>query len=364
MNQQQIETIAQSLKARQITEFLQTKVGAVPAGWSKLSIANKRKHLVDIVMIEEGVVSDFEGEFGHLIDDSSEGAGDTDLAPHDSTSGATGAIVASLVESAASEVAGLSPKDSLTNLRENAERLEEYHFRLGALLSHMQATEAHLALGYNNLRELVSEETSLEYRKAMYLVSNYRQVTSLGIPAESLSGVTWTKLRDVLPVLTSENYDEWLEVARTKTTSEIRNLVTAAKAQAVSASPQPGEEGEDSDSAPVPAHKQKGFFLYEDQAILVESALEKAKVEANVDTMGAALAAMAAAYTGQAMPKTVADAVKPDISDEGVRNMVAEVYAAEKKGNFDQLIRILNIVVEFWSDVDINLDTDAATNAA
>ena len=385
MKQEQIEAAVAALKIPTVTACVKKMQGDTPDGWGKMTAKAKREHLVGVVQYSnekfQSIFKGFAADAGIEVDEIDESlAAEPEhyvheaapaTVPQESTEIATAGaqlsaphttVVSDLVAHAASEVAGLSAKDSLANLQEAYEHLEEYHFRIGALLSHMQATEAYLTLGYANMRELITSTTRLEYRKAMYLAANAAKIMELQIPESALQGVTWTKLRDVLPVLTAENYEGWLELARTDNSNNLNEAVQAAKVAALGAPEESGgDEGESEgggEAVPAPPTKQRGFLLYVDQDAMVQQALDKAKVEGNVDTNGAALAVIATAYTGAPAPATLEAEAGPDISDEHVRAICEAAKKKEKAGSFAELIRVLNVIGAVWPEVDINVDTE------
>lgn len=269
-------------------------------------------------------------------------------------------IVAGKAQMIASEVAGLSPQDSLANLSELQDRLEEYHFRAGAVLAHMQATEAYLTLGYTNMRELIAERTNFDYRKAMYLVGNYKKIEELEIPEAALSGVSWSALREVVPVLTAANYEHWFDQARKVKRVDLVNAVNAAKVAALTA---PSAES-GTDATPVAAPeaiaslKTKTYHLYADQEAIVAQAVEKAKVEVNADSTGAALTAIALAYTGQPAPQSLIDAAAPKTDDASLKALFQSI--AKKEGAAGAL-RVLQAFEVSWPDVEVTADFDGAS---
>lgn len=285
--------------------------------------------------------------------------GDTLMVPAASVplSGVTTASTPSVIvegyfDQVSSDVAGLSPADALTALQVIEESKEESYFRMGALVSHMKKTEAHAALGYENLRALIADQTHLEYRTAMYLATNYEKVVELGIPSKKLTGIGWTKLRDVLPYMTPDNYNEWLKKARTLQKSALYNAISEEKKKAL---PSPASsEGDDggTPAGPVQEAKTKGFSLYGDQATVVEQAISKAKIEANTDAQGAALAAMAAAYLGQPVVKSVDG---PDTSEGGMKAL-GKALKDNESSYGEGFITLLNALSEFWPDLDVNVN--------
>lgn len=261
-------------------------------------------------------------------------------------SAAPTAFVEGAFEQIVSDVAGLDANQSRTNLQEAEYRMEFEHIRIGALLAHIQSSQHYITLGYDNMREFLAAETALDYRKGTYLISNYARVRDLGIPADALKGVTWSALRHVVPILTDKNYKKWLDAARSNTHVKLIEQVAKEKAKQQGALPAPTDEGGDEGPQPI----TKAFNVFPDQDVTIKAAIEKAKGQANVDSNGAALEVIAAAYTGAPVSDSTVGLAHPDLSEEGFKTMFSKLKA---EGGNDALVPILNAIDAVWSEVDI-----------
>lgn len=278
--------------------------------------------------------------------------------PHQVVAVHHGSFVEGGFERMVADVAGMEEPDATANLRDAEQDIHHNYVKMGILLAHVQRKELFLAAGCENMREYIAKHTELKYRKAMYLVANANVVQELGITAKDLQGVSWAALRHVLSVIDNSNYKKWLDAARSLPHMKLMAAVDEEKAkQAGNALAKPVMEG----NVPVAEVTLKKFNLYPDQLQSVNEALEKAKIEANTDSTGAALDAMAAAYVGKPMSKSSAAAVLPDLSDEGLKRMLSKIRADE--GN-EGLLRLLTVVGDLWPDVLIDVDFDAAAVAA
>lgn len=256
------------------------------------------------------------------------------------------AFVEGAFEQIVSDVAGLDAQASKISLTEAEDRMEFEHIRIGALLSHIQNSQHYLTLGYDNLREFLASETAMDYRKGTYLISNYNKVRDLGIPADALKGVTWSALRHIVPILDIKNYKKWLEAARSSTHVKLIEQVGKEKAKQAGALAPPTTEGATAEPKPL----TKAFNVYPDQDETIKAALEKAKGQANVESNGAALEIIAAAYTGAPPSNTTVGAVMPDISAEGLTKIFTKMRADT---GYSAAELVLTIFGEIWPDIDI-----------
>lgn len=256
------------------------------------------------------------------------------------------AFVEGAFEQIVADVAGLDANASRINLIEAEDRMEFEHIRIGALLSHIQNSQHYITLGYDNLREFLAAETAMDYRKGTYLISNYNKVRDLGIPAEALKGVTWSALRHVVPILTEKNYKKWLDAARSNTHVKLIEYVAKEKVKQSGALPAPDKAEGGEEPKPI----TKAFNVFPDQDATIKAALEKAKGQGNVESNGAALEIIAAAYTGAPPSDTTVGAVLPDTSAEGFKKMFTKLKA---EGGNEALYPILEAIGEVWGDVDI-----------
>jgi hypothetical protein len=252
-------------------------------------------------------------------------------------------------EQIVSDVAGLDAENSDKNLRELSERQAFDNLRMGVLLSHIQSSQHYITLGYDNMRTYLSDQfgDTLQYRKAMFLISNANAVKELGISAKELEGVSWSALRYIVPVMNSDNYGYWLDAARNLTHVALREQIQHHKAKEAGALPAPG-----ADDADKPKPKSKLFNLFPDQKATVDAAIEKAKAEGNVESAGAALDLIAASFTGKAPSNTSVASVMPDTTVDGLTKVFSKMNADQ---GMDGLMAILSALEAVWPDVEMHV---------
>ncbi|MBW2121952.1 MAG: hypothetical protein JRH07_08910, partial [Deltaproteobacteria bacterium] len=81
--------------------------------------------------------------------------------------------------------------------------------------------------GYDSFREYCEKELNYGYGKALYLIRTATVGYDARLTNKDRGLVPWTKMREILPVLTKENKDEWISKARSReiTVMDLRRLV-------------------------------------------------------------------------------------------------------------------------------------------
>ncbi|MBJ7532765.1 hypothetical protein JDN40_01335 [Rhodomicrobium vannielii ATCC 17100] len=165
------------------------------------------------------------------------------------------------------------------------EKHERDYFVLGGILSMIKAYgwfEPHATF-----EAWVEEETCMRRAKAHALIRLYDTLVAFKIPQDQFMAIGWTKLRAIAPVMTKENAPVWLEKAAKSSKRDLVEMVRQAKLEAK------GKEAAKAEKA-----MPKTFRLYEDQAQVVEQALEKAKTEGNTKNDNVALELICGDFTG------------------------------------------------------------------
>lgn len=155
-------------------------------------------------------------------------------------------------------------------------------FVLGGLLSVANASKWYKEDGYDSFKEFLKEEfPAIEYRKANYLINMYDSLVEAEVEWEDVKDIGWTKLSRLAQVLDKENAKSWIKRARKCSTVELLGLIKESK--------QSGDGTKPPASEPV---KKKSFTLHEDQAGVVEDAVQKAKEDMGTEYEGVALDAI------------------------------------------------------------------------
>lgn len=193
-----------------------------------------------------------------------------------------------------------NPNDEMQKVRAEVEKLSEEEadsevvallnttdfndFRLGGVLS---VIESNNYIGdYANFREKVEAEFGIHYRKARYLVNIYNDLVESNIEWSRVSGLGWTKLKEISSLLTSDNVDEWIEKAINMTVHQLIEEVKAANRKDTKASKK----------STVSEVSTLTFKLHQDQRDNVEAAIGKALEEAGSEVKAVALEHMSLEY--------------------------------------------------------------------
>jgi len=190
-----------------------------------------------------------------------------------------------LILDIAHEVEGLTKTKALNLADSLSENIEVNYFKLGGVLQIINDNS--WFEGFDFFDDFVYEKYGFQGRKARYLISIYDNLVKKEIPWEKVSGLGWTKLKDLAPVLTQENVDEWVAKAEKLTVVELQAAIKASKPQDDTATPKTTDE------------VVKITFKFKvDQADIVNQALSKAKGELHTEYDTVAMENICSGYVG------------------------------------------------------------------
>ena len=151
-------------------------------------------------------------------------------------------------------------------------------FELGRALAAIQ--DGKWYGGHGSFNRWVAGETNVGVRAAHYHVSIYRTLSAKGIAWSRLSHLGWSKVKELVPVLTKGNVEQWAARAE------------EVNVQQLGAAVMTGGPGDDA----VPA-TTKTFKLVGNAVHVVEAALAVAKAD-GTSTDAEALEELALSYLG------------------------------------------------------------------
>jgi len=217
----------------------------------------------------------------------------------------------------AHEVESLTKTKALNMLESLAENIEVNYFKMGGVLK--LVNDNSWFEGYPSFDEFVFERFGFQGRKARYLIQIYDNLVTKQIPWDKVSHLGWTKLKDLAPILTPENVDEWVAKAEKVTVLELQALLKAG---------QPSGEGDKSAKTSDDVVKM-AFKFKTDQAEVVQQALAKAKGELHTEFDTVAMENICAGYVGgnTAVAKPFdLDTVIKNTGFEPLLNRVSELF--------------------------------------
>ena len=185
-----------------------------------------------------------------------------------------------LIVTVAGQLENLKEADARKMVTEIRENSDFGYFKLGGVLAVIQSNgwfEPHASF-----KDFVEAEHGLKYTRAMYWIRIYNKLVDSGIPWDAVKSLGWTKLKEIVDVITKSNVKSWVKTAEKQTVLQLHETVAAhLKAEAQKAS---GEAGE---TEPAQTVVTKTFKLHADQKNTVDQALAKAKTAGNttVDTV-------------------------------------------------------------------------------
>ena len=127
------------------------------------------------------------------------------------------------------DIENTKEQDAVAEIAKLMEETEVRSFRIGGLLSLVQANGWYQP--FASFREFVETKYGIGYRKAIYWIEIYNRLSNSGIPWEKVKDLGWTKLQIIAVVLTPENVEEWVSVAKSQNTVTLIETVKNAKAK-------------------------------------------------------------------------------------------------------------------------------------
>lgn len=231
--------------------------------------------------------------------------------------------VVDLIATTAADVEQMSKTKALNLAIKLTEDIDNHSFILGGVLKRIY--ENSWFEGFETFDQFVRERYGISPRTAKYLMSIYTHLVTKQIPWDKVAKLRWPKLKDLAPILTQENVDDWVAKAEQLTVIELIAAIHATMAPATGEKPKTSDE--------IVTIK---FKLHKDQAETVTTAISKAKAEVNSDVDTVALSAICTGFlAGGAV-----------VTDAAV--------GAHLKGMGWQ--KALTMVAELFPEVDINAE--------
>lgn len=160
--------------------------------------------------------------------------------------------------------------------------IEVRWFELGKILQEIFEGQHYIDLGYTTWKdfcEVALGPLELKWRAIDYLRMTRKKCDEVGIGKETAGEIGWSRLKEIIPVVTKKNKDHWIDVARRKETTA---QVLWGKVQVAL-----GKKTEEE----VKVLPKKMFFsLFKEQKEIVELALDVAGRVAASDKNGFLLA--------------------------------------------------------------------------
>ena len=210
-----------------------------------------------------------------------------------------------LIHDIAVEIENLTKTKALNQAEKLAEDIEANYFKLGGVLKLILSQQWYE--GFPSFDEFVLEKFGFQLRKAQYLIRIYTELVDKQIPWEKVSSLGWTKLKDLAPILTLENLDEWVKKAADPVTvKELQAMIKASQSN--------GDASTESSKTTSDTVVLK-FKLHNEQAESINTALAKAKGELATDYDNVALSGICTGYLANASGVSAAPAGEVDLKE-------------------------------------------------
>jgi len=108
---------------------------------------------------------------------------------------------------------------------EKKEQIERGFIDIAKLLYEAYHKEYYSAWGYQDFKSYCDGELDIQYSKAMYFIKIWDTVKGLNLPAAAVESLGWTKMKDLVSVLTKKNAKAWLKKAKKMTSRELTEAV-------------------------------------------------------------------------------------------------------------------------------------------
>lgn len=259
----------------------------------------------------------------------------------------------------ATEVESLPKKKAFELVDELVQSGGLSEFRLGGVLAHIQdeaakeGGEAWLD-GHDSFRALIESRFSLHYRKAMYLISIYKNLVEKQVPWNAVKNVGWTKLKELAPVLTQKNAETWVTRVQKLTVMQLQEAIKKAQSK-----------GGDASEKETPSVTTMTFKVHKDQKEGIREALDKAKADTKTDVDTVALHNICQGYLGNSITIEIEGGAEATPKPKGKAKLV--VYHKERltvmfkdmDGDFegtDGAELALEAFGEIWPKITVNVE--------
>ena len=237
-----------------------------------------------------------------------------------------------LIVETAKEINALDKETAFEVVPSLIDSVDFSYFKLGGVLSAIQDND-----WWNDesptFRSFIEDNFGLHYRKGMYLIKIYDGLVEAEIPWHKVSGLGWTKLKELADILTQENVDEWVAKAESMTTLNLQAAVKAFKAGGLST-----DGTTDPDSSGVSTIT---FKVHPDQKETINEAVDQAMEDSDTEFKGVALEAICLNFLAGGETK---EATKP-----------LSLQATMEKYSYEQVLEAFEAI---WPEIAVTVEID------
>lgn len=222
--------------------------------------------------------------------------------------------------SIATEIAGLTKEGAMAAVSTLHDEANLNFIRMGGVLGRIQ--DENWYEPYASFQEMAEQKFGILKRRAYYWVSIYKGLVESEVPFSKVAHIPWSKLKDIVNIITPDTVDKWVKLAEECTSIQLQEHVKAHIAATKGLS----------DDDNVKTVISKTFKLHADQKVNLESALEKAKVQADTESDAVALDMLCMHYLGG--PAGTAEALVTLLHAAGLEASLGAMEAAFPDNEF------------------------------
>ena len=117
--------------------------------------------------------------------------------------------------------------DVREDAKKKAVKYRDIWLELGKVLYRVRMAKDYEDWGFETFEAYLNQELALEYREVMYWIQIIAKlVFKMGVDEDRLKKLPWSKVRTVLPVVTTKkNAEEWLDKVEKKDRAELQHAV-------------------------------------------------------------------------------------------------------------------------------------------
>ncbi len=190
-------------------------------------------------------------------------------------------VVPDLIADTSHEIETMTKDNALEEVRNLINAAEFNFFKIGGILSVIQANGWWQESVEDNFKTFVENVYGIAYRKAIYWIAIYNALVESGVAWDSVKDVGWTKLKEIAQYLTTENVAEWVSRAKKMTTIQLQEYI-----KSMNSSDSPAGDGPETEASKT---SSMTFKVHEDQKMTIRDAIDKSKADNNTEYDAVAL---------------------------------------------------------------------------
>jgi len=250
-----------------------------------------------------------------------------------------------LIVNVSHEVENYDKTKAIDTVKSLSEDIEFSYFKVGGILNRINEEVWYTENGFAKFSEFVEATFGIKRTKAMYLINIYNGLLASGVLWEDVKDVGWSKLKEIVSVLTKKNVKAWVKRANEMTVLQLNAYVKAHKQG------EAGGSGADDDSG-VPKVSSMTFKMHDDQKETVIAALDKAKDESNTEHNNVALESICMDYLAGPSAPTSEKAALVAESDKEETPSLDRLKGMMENFNYIQVLETFELV---WPDIDVTV---------